>query len=144
MKYLSTEVMAVERALQRCQRLAVRLLMVQEHHILPNMLLYTAVCGANDTLVGHKATKPTGAKQATRDLQALPELILIVKPHQIAKRLLMSSSSATARQNPLLCHAATMQPCNKHIEFSMSNRQQWLLQPTFAAVCELQCPRQST
>jgi hypothetical protein len=40
------------------------------------------------TGIGHKATKPTRAEQANKDLQALPELILKVIPHQIAKWLM--------------------------------------------------------
>jgi hypothetical protein len=51
-------------------------------HICPHFGCYTMetspLSGANDRLIGHKATEPTGAQHAKRDLQALPEVILKV------------------------------------------------------------------
>jgi hypothetical protein len=62
-----------------------------EHHILEVTPVTLPVWGANDRLIGRQSSQADQRTQKAKTKpQALPELILVVIIHQIAKRLLMS------------------------------------------------------
>jgi hypothetical protein len=63
----------------------------RHNHILEVTPVTSPVWGANDRLIGRPSNQADQRTQeAKRKPQALPELILVVIIHQIAKRLLMS------------------------------------------------------